>query len=304
MIIKTMSGFAKVLGTKFTITSLETSMKLDVIKGEVLLKNNTGEEAVVRDGEYAIARDNVPVEVLKTPVNNEIKEDEEKFYKWLSHSTKIRNDKDLVAYYDFQGISANSKIVNNKAALTKNLKLNGKVSGAIPVQGRWILKEAAYFTGNSSIDCGSHPAFNIQDKLTIFVWFKSLSFKNSQETLISKGDSAWRMARYRETDGIEMAASKLHPNQWAVGEEKIDDGQWHLLTGVFDGKKISVYVDGKLDSQTNAQGKIGSNSLNVSIGSNSAYSNRHLNGWIDELGIFKRALSEKEILQIYKSGTP
>ncbi|MCM8533675.1 MAG: FecR domain-containing protein [Lentisphaeraceae bacterium] len=304
MIIKTDSGYAKVLGTKFTISTLKNAMKLDVIKGAVLLKNNTGGEAVIKDGEYAIARDNVPVEVLKIPVQNEIKEDEEKFYKWLSYSTKLRNDKDLIAYYDFQGISANSTVLSNKAALTKKLNLDGKTSAITPVQGRWILKEAAYFNGNSFIDCGNNPVFNIQDKLTVFVWIKSLGFKNNQETLISKGDSSWRLARYQLTDGIEVAGSGLLPNSWVIGEQKVDDGKWHLVTGVYDGQKISVYIDGNLDSQIETKGKIRSSTLNVHIGQNSAYNSRNLNGWIDEVGIFKRALTQKEIQAIYTNGAP
>ncbi|MCM8541790.1 MAG: FecR domain-containing protein [Lentisphaeraceae bacterium] len=304
MIIKTISGFAKILGTKFTITALNTSMKLDVIKGAVLLENNTGEKAVVRDGEYAIARDNVPVEVLKTPVQSEIKEDEEKFYKWLSYSTKIRNDKDLVAYYDFQGVADTTPLLSNKASHTKNLPLNGKVANAIPVQGRWILKEAMYFNGNASVDCGNNPSFSIQNQITIFAWVKSLKFKNSQETLISKGDSSWRLARYKMTNGIEMAGTGLNPSSWTIGNRKVDDGKWHLVTGVYDGQKISLYIDGRLDSSTQASGKLNTNDFNVSIGFNSAYNERYFNGWIDELGIFKRALSQTEIQQIYKSGTP
>ena len=304
MIIKTVSGFAKVIGTKFTITSLKTSMKLDVIKGAVLLKNNTGEEAIVRDGEYAIARDSVPVEVLKTPVQSELKEEEEKFYKWLSYSTKLRNDKDLVAYYDFQGVAENSLKLNNRASHTKNLSLNGKINNAIPVQGRWTLKEAMYFTGQSSVDCGNNSAFNIKDKITVFAWIKTLKFNNSQETFISKGDSSWRLARYQLTDGLEMAGSGLRPNQWAISNKKVDDGKWHLITGVYNGKQIQVYIDGELESSAKATGKIRSNDLNVSIGLNSAYGNRQFKGWIDEIAIFKRALTQEEISKVYQEGQP
>ncbi|MCM8527170.1 MAG: FecR domain-containing protein [Lentisphaeraceae bacterium] len=304
MYIRTVSGFAKILGTKFTITALKTAMKLDVIKGAVLLQNNTGEKAVVRDGEYAIARDNVPVEVLKTPVKSEIKEEEEKFYRWLSYSTKLRNDKDLVAYYDFQGVAEDSLNLPNKASHTKKLPVSGKVENAIPVQGRWIHKEAMYFTGRSSVDCGNDKAFSIQDRITVFAWVKSLEFKNHQETIISKGDTSWRLARYRESSGLEMAGSGLQPNQWVIGDKKIDDGKWHLVTGVYDGQKIDLYVDGRLDNTIQAAGKINSNDFNVSIGMNSGYSNRNFHGWIDEIGVFKRALSAEEILQIYNSGAP
>ena len=302
MIIRSIPGMAKVLGTKFTATTIKTAMKLDVIEGAVQLENNTGQKAVVKAGEYAIARDNVPVEVLKTPVKNEIKEEEEKFYKWLSYSTKLRNDKDLVAYYDFQGLEGDNKQLLNKSVISKSKNLNGKISGAIPVQGRWVHKQALYFTGTSFVDCGNSTLFNLKEQLTVFVWFKSKGFQNYQETFISKGDSAWRMARYMKTKGIEMAGSGLKTNQWTIAEAKVDDGAWHLLAGVYNGGKLSIYVDGTLRSESAATGKILTNDTNVAIGTNLKYKDRCFKGWIDEAGIFKRALSSKEIADMYKQG--
>ena len=304
MTINSSTGSATVLGTKFTVTSTKTAMKLDVIKGAVHLKNNTGHEAVVKSGEYAITRDNVPVEVLKTPVQDEIKEEEEKFYRWLSYSTKLRNDSDLVAYYDFQELDDSPNILKNRALKNIKLPLDGKMTNTVPVQGRWIHKEALYFTGRSFIDCGSHEVFNIQDRLTIFAWVKSLAFKSNQETVISKADSAWRLARYKNSDGIELAGTGLKPNSWTIANEKVDDGKWHLIVGVYNGSSLSVYIDGKLEASEDATGKIALNYASVSIGTNSVYNDRFFNGWIDELGIFKRALNKDEIQKLFRQGKP
>ena len=304
MIIRAIPGMAKVLGTKFTATTIKAAMKLDVIQGAVQLENNTGQKAIVRAGEYAIARDSVPVEVLKTPVKNEIKEEEEKFYKWLSYSTKIRNDKDLVAYYDFQGLEGDKNQLLNKSVISKNKKLNGQISGAISVQGRWIHKEALYFTGSSFIDLGNSKLFNLTDQLTIFIWFKSKGFQNYQETFISKGDTSWRLARYMKTAGLELAGSGLKNNQWTIAQTKIDDGKWHLLTGVYNGSSLSIYIDGELKSEASATGKIMINNANAAIGTNLKYDDRFFKGWIDEAGIFKRALTSKEITEMYKQGRP
>lgn len=302
MIIRAIPGQATVLGTQFTATAIETAMKLDVVKGAVKLENNTGQAAIVRAGEYAISKDNVPVEVLKTPVKNEIKEEEEKFYKWLSYSTKIRNDKDLVAYYDFQDLEAVKNSLLNKSVASKHRNLNGIVSNAVPVQGRWIHKEALYFTGNSFIDCGSPEELNISGSLTVFVWIKSRGLENYRETFISKGDSAWRLARYQNTENIEMAAGGLTPKNSTIAQKKVDDGRWHLLCGVYDGSKISLYVDGQLASQALAAGNIQSSNVNVAIGTNLKYKNSFFKGWIDEAGIFKRALNPAEIEEMYEQG--
>ena len=302
MIIRSVPGFAKVLGTQFTATTIKTAMKLDVIKGAVQLGNNTGQKAVVRAGEYAIARNSVPVEVLKTPVQNEIKEEEEKFFKWLSFSTKLRNDKDLLAYYDFQDLDESESLIINKSIATKNKKLDGTKTNTIPVQGRWIHKEALYFTGNSFIEITNTRELNINGQLTVFVWVKSLGFQNFQETFFSKGDSSWRLARYQKSDSLEFAASGLTPEAWTIADKKVDDGKWHLLTGVYDGNKLSLYVDGKLHSQTQTSGKINHNSMNAAIGTNLKYNDRFFQGWIDEAGILKRALSAKEVEYMFEQG--
>ena len=63
-------------------------------------------------------------------------------------------------------------------------------------------------------------------------------------------------------------------------------------------------MDGKLDAQTEATGRIRSNDWPVSIGENSEETNREWNGLIDDVRIYSYALSAEEIRILYEGKEP
>lgn len=304
MTIQTPAGKVSVLGTQLSVDAKKDKLNLEVFEGKVIIKNNTGSSTEVKAGEYAVAEDNIDIVAQKNPNMSDIQKKIEqlKYKRWLEYSFEIRKDKDLVAYYDFQLIEGN--LLQNKATYTRQLPLNGNIRGGKKVLGRWINKGALYFSNNSFVDCGNHETFNLTGPMTIFVWFKVTRFNSHQQTLISKADSAWRLARYQTTDNLEMAGSGLTPDQWTIGNVKVDDNQWHMATGVYDGKEISLYIDGHLDTKVAASGTVKINNAMVLIGSNISYDDRFFNGWIDEIGVYKKALNPIEIRKMYERGEP
>ena len=52
------------------------------------------------------------------------------------------------------------------------------------------------------------------------------------------------------------------------GNIRVDDGQWHHVAGVYDGTRMSLYVDGVLDATSAASGRININGYDVLIGGN------------------------------------
>ena len=80
------------------------------------------------------------------------------------------------------------------------------------------------------------------------------------------------------------------------------DGQWHHVVAVRDGMLTAVYVDGvKITERTTTNLKVVSNSQGFKIGvqegptSNSSF----FDGEIDDVIIYKKALSVAEILALY-----
>ena len=82
----------------------------------------------------------------------------------------------------------------------------------------------------------------------------------------------------------------------------VTDGNWHHVAGVREGSTIKLYVDGQMEQSTHMPADLNiSNSSSLWIGA--AYTGGwSFNGSIDEVHIWKRALSAEEIRLHYLAG--
>jgi hypothetical protein len=102
---------------------------------------------------------------------------------------------------------------------------------------------------------------------------------------------------------LEFACTGLqiaNGNQYGslFGTREIGQGEWHHVTGVYDGKRMSLYVDGALDASQEAWGAINVNDVAVQIGANTEMQDRFWNGLIDELRIYNYGLPEAQIKEL------
>ena len=89
-----------------------------------------------------------------------------------------------------------------------------------------------------------------------------------------------------------------------IPHENIALGQWHQVTGTYDGQISKIYLDGILRSQVNATGEIrysDNNSIQICAEAGAAESPdqdapRFLTGGIDEVRIYNRALSYGQVM--------
>ena len=79
------------------------------------------------------------------------------------------------------------------------------------------------------------------------------------------------------------------------GRTTVSSGQWHHVACVYDGSKMSIYVDGKLDVSKPRSGPIATNNFPVCIGENIELTGHCWNGLIDDVRVYNYALSENEI---------
>ncbi|MCM8537068.1 MAG: FecR domain-containing protein [Lentisphaeraceae bacterium] len=310
LILQTPLAQAEVLGTSLSLTSLKGESVLNVTEGAVRFKNLKGNKDVVKAGQFARAMENAPIlaQVVKPKIEIKPRENDPEVLKhdrWLKHSFKLRKDKDLVAYYDFQSLKEKgSKYLLNKADATSGLPLDGELNNVLPIEGRWRGKKSLYFSEFSYVDCGRHEVFNLQKALTIFTWVKVKSLDRHFQTIVSKGDSSWRLARFQESDTLEFACSGLRGSPYLRGVKPLPVNKWLLITATYDGNEVKLYRDNQLELAIKAEGEVLVNDLRVLIGNNSQLPNRNFKGWIDELGIMKRAMSHQEIQVLYDAGKP
>ena len=79
------------------------------------------------------------------------------------------------------------------------------------------------------------------------------------------------------------------------GATEVNADEWHHVAGVYDGRVMKLYVDGKLDATKPWAGGIAKNNSDVLIGENVEQPNRCFDGLIDDVRIYNYALSESEI---------
>ena len=164
--------------------------------------------------------------------------------------------------------------------------------------------QAIEFDGRGDwIDCGRGGertgVFDITGQITVAAWINVQSFTRSWQAIVTKGDRTWRLQRDGNNNTIEFSCTglRVEGSQWGsvLGTTSVNDGRWHHLTGVYDGERISLYVDGLLDNFAEASGAIDRNSQPVLIGANSEMPAREFKGAVDEVRIYARALSPGEI---------
>lgn len=169
------------------------------------------------------------------------------------------------------------------------------------------------------IDCSSHGRFDISEAITVIAWVKARTFNKPWQAIVTKGDTAWRLQRGRDGNSIEFACTGVSVKGTKYGQiagtASVNDGRWHHVVGVYDGKSMSIYVDGMLDISAKASGRIGSNNYAVLIGANARVGERvfrpeertggrEWDGWIDDVRIYSYALSLEEVKMLYEGEEP
>jgi hypothetical protein len=211
----------------------------------------------------------------------------------------------LVLYLSFD------KAEDGGKATDKSGKGNhGKVIGA-----RWIAegkKGGAYeFTSNGNqIQIHNKPLLNPK-QITLAAWIKT-SFKDGQYRRIfdkSAGKGIAISVMGDMTNGGRFNRGKvileIGPNSWNISDSVVADGQWHHVLGAYNGSDQRLYIDGQLQKQMPRwNGRVLENDFNFTIGCNQSNPDEKglsFQGIIDEVMIYSRALSPKEVLLLVKN---
>jgi len=187
---------------------------------------------------------------------------------------------------------------------------DGTLNGGVTTGATGQVKNAYDFDGNSDIDISSGDPIGSQPTaFTLAGWAKTsdsgdnvivhITGSNSDIARIMVKSSVARLGVYDDSTGFDAVD----------GSTNIDDGNWHYIVGVFDDtatNEMKVYVDGSFEgeiSTTNLPDFSGTRSDRPdSIGSRG--DSYYMNGTIDDVRIYDRALSSAEIQTIYDSTKP
>ena len=216
------------------------------------------------------------------------------------NSTPDLSDPDLVAWFRFD--SDNSGLVTDDSGNgnTGLCTVGGTCPAFTGIDGR---PPGAYdFAGNGNyIDISNEGQFDFTSNFSVTLWMKADNLGNTWAQLIGKGDSAWSLDRAQNSGQLQFTT-------WApgfdelVGQSNVQDGEWHHIAIVYDGSSKRLYVDGQIDAQKAYSQTLRTNNINVRLGYNTEYTSGQYSGLLDDVRIFKRALTPQEILTIANEG--
>ena len=202
----------------------------------------------------------------------------------------------LVAWYPFNG-NANDESSNNNNGTVVNSELTTDREGNS--------NKAYIFTGNGSyINAGNSSSFNLTDAITLSVWVYPNAI-NGDQGIISKMDTN-QGASYDLIITPQGKVRWLEIGPFLYSNSSLNTEQWSHILVTFDSTTLSkkIYINGTLDAEsTSNTSQIPVNSSNFFIGAHQPTNvpNWSINGKIDDIGVWNRALSQSEVLQLYSS---
>ena len=163
---------------------------------------------------------------------------------------------------------------------------------------------AGSFNGVSAyLDMGSSPTLRPFYAVSIEAWIKPGSV--SSQAYIAGNTDETTLTGY----GLVLAAGgavqlKIGNGAWqsVTSAAALNPGMWYHVAGTYDGRKLKVYINGALDSETAASGIITHNNsfrAGYRPGTSGA---GYFSGLMDELAVFGRPLSAEEIASHYRAG--
>jgi hypothetical protein len=208
----------------------------------------------------------------------------------------------LVAYYPFNG-NANDASGNGH---------NGTNQGAVLVTDRFGIANAAYrFDGTSSfIDLSMNPPITgLQTTFSISGWMNAASLSAVRGLYYHRGNYAdigvridkMTPASIPTFNFVTLASSYGGQDNYFYSSTQMPTNVWLSFAVTYDGATKNLYINGRLDTSVAYSTALNwnFNFAGEAIGGGFAQQAESFDGIIDDVRIYKRALSASEVQQLY-----
>jgi len=181
---------------------------------------------------------------------------------------------------------------------------NGTIYGANWTTG--ITGSALDFDGiDDYIEILDSASLNITEEITLCTWVKLDSIAVDPPVIIEK----WEFANsevYKLGIGDSGNDFELRINHNPLVGGNVSVEIWNFVVGTYDGSNLKLYQNGELVGQSQFNETIYTSTNNVFIGADRDISefNQHLDGIIDEICVYNRAITEIEIKELYQKNKP
>ena len=214
-----------------------------------------------------------------------------------------------------QNISQGYNSINLSASnylRTKNTNLSTKL-------GLWNVNQTiGSGTAYKDYDLGEHWAefngassyvnttlyYSANTNLTISTWVNMKNAMNYPMILTAGNGSSFELRFYQGTRRPDFI---YNSSVQATSTSTVNLNEWNLITGIYNGSAIGIYINGILSASTNI-GSTSSSPFTWNIARRAYPANSdpssyyYFNGSLDEVMIFNRSLNASEISNLYSKG--
>ena len=161
------------------------------------------------------------------------------------------------------------------------------------------------------IEVADNPSLDIQHQITLSAWVKLNKFSGTTKIVVKPtetGADPWELYALdirEDTQKVRFILSNgglYANNDWHAVTSAISAGEWYHVVGTYDGTTMRLYLNNSLVSTKDVTLTIATNNQPLLIGR--WLTGSSINGLIDDLMIFNRALGEAEIDEIYQAQRP
>ncbi len=158
------------------------------------------------------------------------------------------------------------------------------------------------------VDCGSKPAFNITDAVTLTAWVQArgdFAYPDWSGIIMRGGPNIDTFAFYYNGPSQQLGfkTTGCTPEWYATGANTapaLFDGDWHHVAATYDGKTKIVYLDAVVVGSIATTGRIETSTGRLFLGAGRDLNptTHHLCGRIDDARLYKRGLSAADIKEL------
>lgn len=228
------------------------------------------------------------------------------FERWRAYEQTLRRDRDLLAFFPFERTADEAALVSRSAAAASD----GRIVGARWTSGRWPGKAALLFDRDD--DCVQIEVLGEHQALTIAAWVKIERLDFELNAILNsdgkeRGGVHFQLTRQGLPRGGVL--DRRGYRETVVGNG-VPVGRWAHVASVLSvpNRLQRIYVNGVLVRERSLRGdeviRPGKCRLGNWLPAGTICVNRAFRGRMDELAIWRRALSEEEVLQKVEAGRP
>ena len=245
------------------------------------------------------------------------------YHQWLAYSYALRRDPSLAVYYTFEKDPSAPETFANLSAATAgrlNSSFESLQDSRKPVwtSGRWPEKTALRFDRASRqySSVSSDAAIALNGPVTLAAWLKCPDITDGGHIISNRmlnGGACnyqlgYRTSSLRDAQNCLHIARKKETDDWAnhlFGRPLEPSSNWMMIAVTHDNQTASFYCNGQLIESRPWRHQQDVIAADLWIGTDGTTNDAfYFNGLIDEIAIFKRALSAAEIQRMYDSGKP